>query len=348
MRKALSGMFFLFFLGASVCVFSGYAEAAQSKERDKVLRIDDHAISLGKAATAKDGFLEITLDLITPDKKNAPSCFAAILTVENSDTPLYIGNNDISRRFGKESSGEFTLRFATKSAPKALYLELGTWRKSKESKWYSFDMESGRGKLLEAGCPYEPVTVFDRKKLRNAAESIPSKIRKFKPKNPQPMHFIVYASPVINPVTRKVSTGGRTATDRYLPVSANDVVNDNGTLKKTGGLILTDDPNLATFVLILDYAYAAGGSFTYSDSSRVTQYKGINKFELYNLVSGKSIKKEITTFATYVGEKASVANSSKGKQLFAGTLGTRWVHYFFVEKGIPATEFPGYVDFVSK
>ena len=186
-------------------------------------------------------------------------------------------------------------------------------------------------------------------KLTNAANSIKSNIRAFKPLNPQPMHFIVYATPVINPLTKLVSTGGRTDTDRYLPVSAQDVINDNGNLKNTGGLILTDDPNLASFVLILDLTYVdAGHTFTYSDNSNIKCYNAINKFELYNLLSGESIKTEIETYATYVGELVSVTDSSKGKQMFAGTIGTRIKYGRLVSQGLSATEFPGYVEFVTK
>lgn len=57
---------------------------------------------------------------------------------------------------------------------------------------------------------------------------IESDIRAFKPR---PMFYIIYANPVIGPVTGQASTDGRTKTDRYLPVSTEDVINDNGLLK---------------------------------------------------------------------------------------------------------------------
>ena len=330
----------------------------KSTERSgKFIEIDGFKLSLGEVSFNEKGFLEIKLNAEKQKQATTsfpPHCYSAVLTVEENDTPVYIENEreDISNL----PSG-YRLVFATNKTSVNLYIELGEWGKGKSRTWYHLDLKSKKCVMLEGGCPFETLSVFDKNKLTNAANSIKSNIRAFKPADPQSMHFIVYANPVINPLTKRVSTGGRTDTDRYLPVSTQDVINDNGNLKNTGGLILTDDPNRAAFVLILDLTYVdAGRTFTYSENnSKIKEYNAVNKFELYNLLSGESIKTEIKTYATYEGELASVTNSSKGKQMFAGTIGTRVAGRrpdgaFLVgtDKGLPATEFPGYVEFVRK
>lgn len=350
MRKILvCAGFLFFFLGSSVCVFAGATEAAEPPEHPKLLTIGEYAISLGETKTNKDGFLEITLAVTVPGKGKSPSWLAAALTTKNGKSPLHIGRGCMDRQFINKGSEEYRLQFATKGEPENLYLKLGDWsQKEGSSKWYRFAMQTGHAEVIEGAPPFEPVTVYDRQKLKNAAKSIKN-IRKFTPATPKPMHFIVYANPVINPLTKRESTGGRANTTRYLPVSTQDVVNDNGFLKKTGGLILTDNPDLATFALILDLTYQyKGGTFTYSDNTKVKQYQAVNTFELYNLITRKSITTKITTYATYVGEKVSVTTSSKGKQMFAGTVATQFRFGAQAGSGILATKFPGYVDFVSK
>ncbi|MDR1055846.1 MAG: hypothetical protein LBL90_08510 [Prevotellaceae bacterium] len=323
----------------------GHNEIEHMDVRKQFIEIDGCKIHLGDTEFNKNGFLEIKLNA---DRTSHHHCYSAFLTVEEGDTPIYIESErgDISA-FNRE----YRLAFATNKTPENLYVELGEWGSKESRKWYHFDLKTKNCVLLEEGCPFESLSAFDNKKLINAANFIKSNIRTFKPANPQAMHFIVYAKPVINPLTRRVSTGGRTNTDRYLPISTQDVINDNGILKETGGLILTDNPDAASFVLILDFTYVdEGRKFHCSDYSTIKEYDAVNKFELYNLVSGESIKTEITTDATYVGEEVSVTYSSKGKQMFAGTIGTRFNYGYrsFVGKGLSATQFDGYVEFICK
>ena len=334
-------------LGVSVFIFLSGKDFFHSQ---KSLLINGVKISLGDIESNKDGFLIIKL--IEDDVFRAPTCYSAFLTVEGSKVPIYIEkeSGDIFQS-QERFKGVVYLAFATNKSPKNLYVELGKRGNRKDSRWYHFDMENKKCMLLESGCPFEIHSVFDESKLINVSNSIKSDIRAFNPKNPQPMHFIVYANPVINPLTRRVSTGGRTNTERYLPVNTEDVINDNGYLKKTGGLILTDNPDIATFVLILDFTYVdEDRKFYYADNSTTKQYDAVNKFELYNLVSNESIETEIKTYATYIGEEVAVTHSSKGKQMFAGTIATRFEFGRIVgrQKGLSATEFPGYVEFVSK
>jgi len=321
---------------------------------DTFVSVNGFKISLGEIKFDDNGFQVIELNAETLNAEFSPTWFSAVLTVKEGKTPIFI-EPEIQRRDRYQVLfANYSLRFATNKPPKNLYVELGERGHREGSKWYYFDLESKKCMLLKKGSPFKTLSVFDNSKLINAADSINTDIRAFKPIDPQPMHFIVYANPVINPLTKQVSTGGRTHTDRYLPVSTEDVINDNGYLKETGGLILTDNPNLATFVLILDFTYVERGDrFTYADGSKIKQYSAFNKIELYNLISGESIKTEITTNAAYVGELVSVTHSSKGKQMFAGTIGTRfWDHGgfydYYVDKGLSAKEFVGYVEFVSK
>jgi len=345
-RIFVNAVFQLIIFSVLISVFSGCQSSTDKKrkqiedERRTYFEIDEVKISLRNRMFNRDGFLEINLNIDNPNQSEIPYCKSAFLTFEESDSPVYIEalyDNIVN------SEKEYKLLFASTKSPETLCVEFIV---SNHSKWYKIDLNSKECMSLDNGFPFQSYSAFDFQKLDNAANLIKSNIREFKPTDPRPMHFIVYATPVINPLTKRISTGGWTKTDRYLPVNTQDVIRNNGQLKQTGGLILTDNPNHASLVLILSFEYVDGGTFTYEDNSRVKQYSAINKFELYNLLSGESIKTEFYTNATYAGEQYSVALSSKGKQMFAGT--ELFIGGGFYRRGIFAKEFSGYVNFVSK
>ena len=329
-RVFLSIVFVLIVLDS----FSSHCKDSDVSE--KFLLINGDKIFLEEVKFDKNGFLEINLNIERRNNDYRLICYSAFLTVEGNNIPIYVDNQIENLR------PKILFKFATNRVPKNLYVEFGKYPRSEyNKKWYCFDLESKNYVVIDS-CPFKIPSSFA---IREVANFINFDIRAFKPANPQPMHYIVYAAPVINPLTGQESTGGRTTNTRYHPVSTQDVFRINGVLKGAGGLILTDDPNLATFVLILNFKYTQTSTFTYSDNTSIRQYHAINQFELYNLISGESIKKEYTTYATYAGEPYSVTLSSKGKQMFAGTERSQ---YSIGGGGLNAAEFDGYVEFVCK
>ena len=168
-------------------------------------------------------------------------------------------------------------------------------------------------------------TVFNTALLKNwtdkALASRYGSSGSFQPSNPKPMHYIVQCNTVMDPVTHSVSKGGRSAfSARHLPIDTDDVMQNSGNLRNAG-LILTDDPNQATYLLELNFTYSPGRTFTFSDKSSVTQYQGTLNAVLKNLTTGQSIRcNSKKTYATYTGESVqqSMLNAAKGKQMYAG------------------------------
>ena len=162
--------------------------------------------------------------------------------------------------------------------------------------------------------------------------------KSFHPADPQPRHYIVFAEEVIDPVTGKRSEGGyNNAYKRHLPISTSDLMRRSGEVNG-GALTLTDDPDKATYILILSLNYKdSTGGFTFRDGSRVTQYHPATYATLYNLVTGRSIRtNKLKTYATYTNERVytSMLDAAKGKQLYGQS------HEVY------ATDFPGYWDFI--
>ncbi|MCL1806177.1 MAG: hypothetical protein FWG31_00570 [Oscillospiraceae bacterium] len=148
----------------------------------------------------------------------------------------------------------------------------------------------------------------------------PSEAMNFKPDNPKPEYYFVCAVPVIDPVTGFVSTGGYNKdTSRHLPVDAERVLGAGRDLG--GGLLETNDPNLATYVLIVTFTYDNGNNkFPFADGTSVPQYRGATEAELRNMISGRSIhSKSRTTYATLAGESVSrqMLDNARGKQFYA-------------------------------
>lgn len=188
-------------------------------------------------------------------------------------------------------------------------------------------------------------TVFDEEKLRNwSYEEIESTygvpgINYFTPSSPKPMHYIVCADKVIDPETWVESEGGYgNSFSRHLPISTEDLLRTSGNLLD-GGLTLTDNPDEATYVLVLHYDYTSNnGSFYYNDGTVIPQYHGTLNAELKNLITGEYIYSETKTgYATYANEMVYTAmlDNAKGKQLYGGTI------------SLYADDFEGYWDFVN-
>lgn len=178
--------------------------------------------------------------------------------------------------------------------------------------------------------PANSATVFDEGKLKNWNEEAlltaagVGDIYSFTPENPTPMYYIVCTDGVYDPVTGKESEGGYGQSySRHLPISTDDLLRTSGNLQN-GGLTLTDDPNEATYALILHYSYENNiGTFTYSDGTVIPQYHATLDAELLNLTTGEIILSQTkSAYATYANESVytSMLDAAKGCQLYGGTI----------------------------
>ena len=89
--------------------------------------------------------------------------------------------------------------------------------------------------------------------------------------------------------------------------------------KENRGLLPTDDPNLATYVLILEFEYYKGGTFTYSDKTVIQKWNSRLIGTLRNMITGEEIKsKEKYSYSVYTGESVRkvMLENAKGKQLY--------------------------------
>ncbi len=190
-----------------------------------------------------------------------------------------------------------------------------------------------------------PETIFDESKLKNwDGETLLNAtgvgdIYSFTPETPTPMYYIVCTDGVYDPVTGRESEGGYGSSySRHLPISTDDLLYTSGNLQN-GGLTLTDNPNEATYVLILHYSYENNiGTFTFSDGSVIPQYHATLDAELLNLVTGEILSSQTkSAYATYVNESVytSMLDAAKGKQLYGGTI------------FLYSDDFEGYWDFVN-
>ncbi len=181
-------------------------------------------------------------------------------------------------------------------------------------------------------------TSFSYELLENWIDDLPGGVYNFEPASPMARHYIVCAESVIDPVTGQESMGGYEFNyTRHEPVDRNDVLFQSGNLSD-GGLILTDDPDLATYALIIDFAYDHTGTFSFDDGTSVVQYHGTTTAELYNMVTGDSISTgNLTTYATYANESVynAMLDNAKGKQLYAQS------------SSITSDNFEGYWDFIE-
>jgi hypothetical protein len=193
----------------------------------------------------------------------------------------------------------------------------------------TYDSSQAEDELAALRDPAE--TIFAETLLRNWDEQALqsaygiSDIRAFTPSSPIPKYYIVCADMVIDPVTKRESEGGyNSASARHKPISTQDMIETSGNLL-FGGLILTDDPNKATYALLLHYSYENEiGTFHFSDDdSTIPQYNASLDAELLNLTSGESIFSErLFDYATTVGEsvRKEMLDAAKGKQLYGASI----------------------------
>ncbi|MDO5112109.1 MAG: zinc ribbon domain-containing protein [Clostridia bacterium] len=164
----------------------------------------------------------------------------------------------------------------------------------------------------------------------------------FHPAHPENRNYIVCAEGgVYDPVTKAESEGGyNRANTRHKPVGTGSMLATSGDLLK-GGLILTDDPQKATYALVLDFSYTNNiGKFRFNgDGSTIKQYNATLDATLINLITGESIESEQKkAFATHTGEsvRTSMLDAAKGKQLYSDA------------PTLAADDFEGYWDFVHE
>lgn len=186
--------------------------------------------------------------------------------------------------------------------------------------------------------PFPTQTVFAYDKLKNWNTELAGGVYGFEPADPRPRYYIVCANTVIDPKTGVESAGGyENNYTRHKPVSTDAVLRRSGELIN-GGLILTDDPDLATYALIITFAYDHTGTFTFSDDTSVVQYHGTTKAELYNMTTGERIyTNDLNTYATYANESVYTAmlDNAKGKQFYAQS------------HTVSASDFDDYWDFIE-
>ena len=192
----------------------------------------------------------------------------------------------------------------------------------------------------EPAPPMGEPTIFNTEALMNWTIAFgPDGIYSFQPAAPMPRYYIVCVNPVMDPVTGRESDGGYDFNSkRHMPVSTDDVMRRSGNLID-GGLVLADGPDIATFALIIDFAYDHTRPFQFRDGSSVMQYHGTTRAELRNLVTGESIFTEgLVTYATYANEsvQTSMLEAAKGKQFYARS------------RVIESSDFEDYWDFIEK
>lgn len=139
-------------------------------------------------------------------------------------------------------------------------------------------------------------TVFDTEKLKNwNAEALreacgAEDITLFTPSDPQPLTFIVTAKDVIDPRTDAVSAGGYYSKSKICPVDTADLLK-NASYIQNSAMTLTDDPEKASFALILTLSYSDSvGSYTFENGYRIPVYNASLSAELLNLATKQSLK----------------------------------------------------------
>lgn len=177
-----------------------------------------------------------------------------------------------------------------------------------------------------------------------------SDITSLHPTDPQPMHYIIVAEEPINPLTGEVSEGGLYETGHgygrvTYPASVQDLLEHGGIIENSG-LTLTDDPNRASFALLLriEYTRYLDSVSSGEDTLTFTSYYCTLHAELLDLVSGKTLEAaELTEDPFYqngldINEyiDSRYVEAAKDSQLFCSI------------PTLSAEDFSGYWDFVGQ
>ena len=144
-------------------------------------------------------------------------------------------------------------------------------------------------------------------------------VKKFVPADPQPLYYILSWEPVVNPVTGEESEGGWTQARRSSPASAEDVLAAAGDLSSLS-MVLTDDPDLATYRAVVSFKYNANGRYNYkAENVKIPMYQATQVITLTNLVTRRTVRVTVVCRCfTESQPDPGVLNDAVGKQLFAG------------------------------
>ena len=154
--------------------------------------------------------------------------------------------------------------------------------------------------------------------------SSPQAIKDFSPDNPEPLYFFVCATRVIDPVTRDFAVSG---IGENSPSDSESVQRATKSIRDSG-MTRTENPNLATYALIINFSYEAGGTATLSDNANgnehtvVDLYNGITRAELYNMVTATSIYSKIINSNVFgLGDLRSGGSYSRSLYFFDESKG---------------------------
>ena len=196
-------------------------------------------------------------------------------------------------------------------------------------------------------------TKYEKENLKNwNAEALEEAfgiddIYAFTPADPQPLCYIVSANEVIDPRTNAAAEGGYYSGGSHYntawnPVSTNDLLS-RASLLKDSALTLTDDPDKATYALILDMNYTDKvGSFTYQQVFKFPVYYSTLNAVLLDLTTKKTLQSKTLTSdpykyingREYIEEE--VLEKAKRQQLFSPV------------PTLTITDFPDYWSFIGQ
>ena len=222
---------------------------------------------------------------------------------------------DAALKSENEDAIELLSGFETKTVryPRTYKPEEFTWAKAYSS--YKQDAKETASQEKEERKARRETT-YDAGDLKNwNGESLEAAygvgdITAFTPADPQPCFYIVVAKDVIDPETHEASEGGHYAggytpgqkqqEKKWLPADTDDLL-ARGSYMKDSALTLTDDPDKASFALVLDMNYEDSvGSYTYDNGRTIPVYNSTLNAELVNLVTKETIKSETLYADPYI------------------------------------------------
>ena len=139
-----------------------------------------------------------------------------------------------------------------------------------------------------------------RKELAKGFRNNPKEIKSFTPSDPVRNNMFIIVAPITDPATGEISKGGyHFASARHRPIKSDDIYYSlSHSQTPISRLYPTDDPNRATYALIITYEYKRS-----RERSLVwkvtTKYNGHVRAELYNMVTGKSIRSQEKIYYPY-------------------------------------------------
>ena len=195
-------------------------------------------------------------------------------------------------------------------------------------------------------------TKYEKENLKNwNAEALEAAfgaddIYTFTPTDPQPLCYIVSAYDVIDPRTDAAAEGGYYSGGVYQhawnPVSTNDLLS-RASLLKDSALTLTDDPDKATYALILDMNYTDRvGSYTYQSGNKIPVYYSTLNAVLLDLTTKKTLQSKTLTSDPYTNVNGrdyiaeDLLEKARGQQLYSPV------------PSLSISDFPDYWSFIGQ